>query len=42
MRRAVASLREEQKTAGAQTATRQRSLLEMQELIHGLRQEQQQ
>ena len=41
MRRAVSSLREEQRTAGAQTATRQRSLLEMQELIHGLREEQQ-
>lgn len=41
MRRAVASLREEQRAAGVLTATRQRSLLEMQELIQGLRSEQQ-
>ena len=41
MRRAVQTMREEQRQSGAQSNTRQRSLSDMQELIHGLRNEQQ-
>ena len=41
MRRAVASMREEQRVSGHHAGVRQRSLADMQELIHGLRQEQQ-
>ena len=42
MRRAVQSMRDEQRATGAQAGVRQRSLADMQELIHGLRNEQQQ
>ena len=42
MRRAVHSMREEQRVSGAKAGVRQRSLADMQELIHGLREEQQQ
>ena len=42
MRRAVQSMRDEQRATGMQAGVRQRSLAEMQELIHGLREEQQQ
>ena len=41
MRRAVQSMRDEQRATGMQAGVRQRSLAEMQELIHGLREEQQ-
>ena len=42
MRRAVQSMREEQRASGQAAGVRQRSLADMQELIHGLREEQQQ
>ena len=42
MRRAVATMRDEQRAVGNQAGNRQRSLADMQELIHGLREEQQQ
>ena len=41
MRRAVATMRDEQRVSGQQANMRQRSLADMQELIHGLREEQQ-
>ena len=42
MRRAVNTMREEQQRTGGVASSRQRSMGEMQELIHGLREEQQQ
>ncbi len=42
MRRAVSEMRQEQRLSTAQAGARQRSMAEMQELIHGLREEQQQ
>jgi len=42
MRRAVKEMRHEQKLSTVQAGARQRSMAEMQELIHGLREEQQQ
>ena len=42
MRRAVGEMKQEQRLNSAQAATKQRSMDEMQELIHGLREEQQQ
>ena len=42
MRRAVGEMKQEQRLSTAQAGVRQRSMGEMQELIHGLREEQQQ